>query len=115
MKSRHFSLAFIHLPTAIELKKSKPRKTWNKTRHQYLYRHSSEIYYTRLTVNGRKTFHSLKTEIIEVARAELNTLQEEEKKRSDLATPTTRSGTCSNQLSCRSPLFQRAGTLIASA
>ena len=94
MKSRHFSLAFIHLPTAIELKISKSSKTWTKIRYQYLYRHSGGIYYARLTVNGRKTLGRLKIKIMEVERAELNILQEEEKKRSGLATPATRSVTC---------------------
>ncbi len=46
---------------------SKFNKAWSKIRYQYLDRHASEIYYARLTVNGRKAFRSLKTKILEVA------------------------------------------------
>jgi len=73
---------------------SKSNQTWNPTRYQFLYRHANGVYYARLTVNKRRTWRSLKTENLGVARAELNTLLEEEQKRTELASPSTKSGTC---------------------
>ncbi|MFT5406856.1 MAG: integrase [Verrucomicrobiales bacterium] len=63
---------------------SKSAKTWNSTRYQYLYRHQSGTYYARLTVNSRKTWRSLRTTVLAVARAELASILEEESKRAEL-------------------------------
>ena len=84
-------LAFIHrlytLSSANQPIMSKANKTWNSTRYQNLYRHTSGVYYARLTVNKRKTWRSLKTEILGVARTELSRLLNAERERAELAEP----------------------------
>ena len=49
----------------------KTGKTFASTRYQHLYRHRSGIYYARITVNRKKTWRSLRTRILGVARSEL--------------------------------------------
>ncbi len=63
----------------------KPAKTWNPTRCQSIYRHKSGIYYARLTVNGRKTWRSLRTDLITVARVELGNMIKDEAARNEVA------------------------------
>lgn len=63
---------------------SKSGKTWTSTRYQYLYRHSSGVYYARLTVNKKKIWRSLKTDILSIARAQLADILKEEEKRAEL-------------------------------
>ena len=46
-------------------------KTWTKTRIQNLWRHRSGIYYARLNRKGNDQWRSLKTELLEVAKARL--------------------------------------------
>lgn len=46
-------------------------QTWTKTRVQNLVRHRSGVYYARLYSNGKEQWKSLKTEILEVAKARL--------------------------------------------
>ncbi len=48
-----------------------PVKTWNPTRVQNLVRHKSGRYYARIFANGKETWKSLKTDILEVARVKL--------------------------------------------
>jgi integrase len=47
-------------------------KTWNRTKHQQLYRHKSGVYYARISVAGKKTWRSLKTSTLGIAKAELD-------------------------------------------
>ena len=42
-------------------------KTWFPTKHEYLYRHKSGVYYARLSLGGNKTWRSLKTCTLSVA------------------------------------------------
>lgn len=49
----------------------KIRKTWFKTKVQGLVRHKSGVYYARLFVGGKEKWVSLKTRLIEVAKAKL--------------------------------------------
>ena len=46
-------------------------KTWTKTRVQNLVKHRSGVYYARLYTNGKEQWKSLKTELLEVAKARL--------------------------------------------
>ena len=59
-------------------------KTWTKTRYSQLYRHSSGTFYARLTVGGKKTWRSLKTELLSIAKPELDKLLKGEAERSEL-------------------------------
>lgn len=52
-------------------------KTWFATKTQHLYRHKSGTYYARLLIDGKKTWRSLKTEVLSIAREELDKLQED--------------------------------------
>ncbi|MGB6220015.1 hypothetical protein, partial [Haloferula sp.] len=64
---------------------SKNANTWTATRYQHLYRHArGGVYYARLTVNRKKTWRSLKTKIMSVARTELANLDKQEKEKSEL-------------------------------
>ena len=74
------------------MKKKNTAKTWQATRYQSLYRHASGTYYARLTVSGRKTWRSLRTELLEVARTELAKLLQGERERSEMAAPQGRKG-----------------------
>ena len=47
---------------------------WIKTRHNYLYKRNSGKYYARISVEGKQTFKSLKTDRLEVAKAKLREL-----------------------------------------
>ena len=46
-------------------------KTWNRTSVQNLVRHKSRGYYARIFANGKETWKSLKTDILEVAKVNL--------------------------------------------
>jgi integrase len=63
--------------------KPKP-KTWTPTKIQQLYRHSSGTFYARLKVGGKLTWRSLKTDLLSVAKSELEKLLNEEATRSEL-------------------------------
>lgn len=56
---------------------TKAAKTWSPTKHQGLYRHSSDTYYARIVASGKKTWRSLKTKVLGVALEELAKLREE--------------------------------------
>jgi len=47
---------------------SKSVKTWTRTSVQNLVRHKSGRYYARLFSDGKETWKSLKTDLIEVAK-----------------------------------------------
>ena len=46
-------------------------KTWNPTKYQHLYRHKSGTYYARISVVGKKTWRSLGTTVLSIAREQL--------------------------------------------
>jgi integrase len=46
-------------------------KTWNRTSIQNLVRHKSGRYYARVFANGKETWKSLKTDLLEVAKVKL--------------------------------------------
>jgi integrase len=48
--------------------------TWTKTNVENVYRHTSGTYYARVTVGGNKTWRSLRTQSLGVARTEVNKL-----------------------------------------
>ncbi|MEO6755205.1 MAG: hypothetical protein ABIP85_25830, partial [Chthoniobacteraceae bacterium] len=48
-----------------------PVKTWNRTSVQNLVRHKSGRYYARIFANGKETWKTLKTDILEVAKVKL--------------------------------------------
>ena len=56
------------------VKQSKTVKTWTRTSVQNLVRHKSGRYYARLFGNGKETWKSLKTDILEVAKVKLHDL-----------------------------------------
>jgi integrase len=70
----------------------KPKKTWTKSKHPNLYRHASGVYYARLTLNKRKTWRSLKTELFEVAKSEIAKLVQHEREKAERDEPPTHSG-----------------------
>jgi len=49
-------------------------KVWFPAKYQHLYRHSSGTYYGRLCVAGKKTWRSLKTRVLSVAKPKLDDL-----------------------------------------
>lgn len=51
-------------------------KTWKPTKQQHLYLHKSGTYYARISIGGKKTWKSLKTNLLSVARVELDELLE---------------------------------------
>ena len=53
------------------MKQSKTVKTWTRTGTQNLVRHKSGRYYARIFAGGKETWKSLKTDIMEVAKAKL--------------------------------------------
>jgi integrase len=53
------------------VEQAKPRKTWAKTRVQYLVRHKSGRYYARAFAGGKEVWKSLKTIHFSVAEAKL--------------------------------------------
>lgn len=55
----------------------KSSKIWTATKHPTLYRHKSGIYHARLTVNGRRTWRSLKTDVQSIALEELRALKKQ--------------------------------------
>ena len=69
-----------------------PKKTWNSTRYQHLYRHQSGTYYARISACGKKTWRSLGTKLLSVARAELSKLLDREDLRSAIAAEVGQSG-----------------------
>ncbi len=48
-------------------------KTWNKTKVQGLVRHKSGTYYARLFIGGKEKWRSLKTPLLEIAKAKMST------------------------------------------
>lgn len=46
-------------------------KTWSKTNAQNLMRHKSGRYYARIFAGGKEAWKSLRTDILEVAKAKL--------------------------------------------
>jgi integrase len=48
-------------------------KTWNKTKIQGLVRHKSGTYYARLFIGGKEKWRSLKTTLLEIAKARMQT------------------------------------------
>jgi integrase len=48
-------------------------KTWNKTKIQGLVRHKSGTYYARLFIGGKEKWRSLKTPLLEIAKARMQT------------------------------------------
>lgn len=48
-------------------------KTWNKTKIQGLVRNKSEICYARLYIGGKEKWRSLKTPLLEIAKAKIRT------------------------------------------
>ena len=69
------------------------KKTWNPTRYQHLYRHKSGTYYARISIGGKKTWRSLRTKLLSVAREELSKVLEREGLRTAIASEIGRSGT----------------------
>lgn len=69
-------------------------KTWFPTRYPHLYRHKSGTYYARLFIGGNKTWRSLKTEVLSIARIELGKLQQEAEHQKEV----TQSGDLSEHL-----------------
>jgi integrase len=63
-------------------KRAKPsaKKRWNRTGIDNLVRHESGSYYARLSVGGKQTWISLKTQLLEVAKAKLGDLVKEARK-----------------------------------
>ena len=51
-------------------------KTWNKTKVQGLVRHKSGTYYARLFIGGKEKWRSLKTPLLEIAKARMSTDEE---------------------------------------
>jgi integrase len=60
-------------------KRAKPsaKKRWNRTGIDNLVRHESGGYYARLSVGGKQTWRSLKTQLLEVAKSKLGELVKE--------------------------------------
>ena len=58
--------------------------TWHLTRYPNLYRHKIGVYYARVFVNGKRTWRSLKTETLSIARARFAKIAEDEGKRKEL-------------------------------
>lgn len=50
----------------------KAPKTWNPTKYNHLYRHKSGVYYARISLAGKKTWRSLQTSVLGIAKAELD-------------------------------------------
>lgn len=46
-------------------------KTWSRTSVQNFVRHKSGRYYARIFANGKETWKSLKTDLLEVAKVKL--------------------------------------------
>jgi integrase len=63
--------------------KPKP-KTWTPTKVQQLYRHSSGTFYARMKVGGKPTWRSLKTDLLSVAKAELEKILNNEAAREEM-------------------------------
>jgi hypothetical protein len=59
--------------------------TWSVTRYRHLYRHRSGTYYARLAIQGKKTWRSLKTNLLSIAQPRLAKLLEEERERAERA------------------------------
>ena len=64
--------------------KNTGNKTWTATRFKNLYRHKSGTYYARLQIDDKKTWRSLSTKLLSIARQELEELLDNEEKRSEL-------------------------------
>lgn len=69
-------------------------KTWFPTKVQNLYRHKSDTYYARISLAGKKTWRSLKTDTLAVAKSEL----EELLKDADHANEASQSGQFNNRI-----------------
>lgn len=54
--------------------KTTKKSEWIKTRHNYLYKRQSGKYYARISVDGKQTFKSLKTDQLEIAKSKLREL-----------------------------------------
>lgn len=71
--------------------KTTTKNEWIKTRHNYLYKRNSGKYYARISVNGKQTFKSLKTDQLEIAKAKLRELIERVETGNKIATRKDRS------------------------
>lgn len=60
-------------------------KTWTFSGTQYLYRHKTGVYYARLTISGKPTFRSLKTEVLSIAKPALKELLKDNAHRKELS------------------------------
>src|SRR5437588_6552582 len=58
----HFTVVFY----GYGMNATAPVKTWNRTSVQNLLRHNSGRYYARVFANGKETWKSLKTDLLEV-------------------------------------------------
>jgi lambda repressor-like predicted transcriptional regulator len=58
------------------MKTAEKEKTWTRTSTQNLMRHKSGVYYARLFANGKQTWKSLRTDLLEVAKSKLRELTE---------------------------------------
>src|SRR6266446_10616156 len=63
------------------MSESKPTKTWETTRLQYLVRHKSGRYYARVFSGGKDVWKSLKTSHFSVAQARLAEFLKEHRER----------------------------------
>lgn len=63
------------------MRESKPSKTWERTRLQYLVRHKSGRYYARVFSGGKEVWKSLKTSHFSVAQAKLAEFLREHRQR----------------------------------
>ncbi len=59
-------------------------KTWTSTRFKHLYKHHSGTYYARIRINGKSTWRSLNTKILNIAQHKLTELLREQKRRAEL-------------------------------
>ncbi|MGK0187941.1 MAG: integrase [Verrucomicrobiales bacterium] len=61
---------------------------WSSTKHRNLFRHKSGVYYARITVDGKRTWRSLKTKLASVAKPALDEMLEAERKKAQIVKET---------------------------
>lgn len=59
-------------------------KTWSPTRYPHLYRHKSGTYYARLAIGGKRSWRTLKTTVLSVAKEELDEVLKGEETRKEI-------------------------------
>lgn len=59
-------------------------KTWFATRYPHLYRHKSGTYYARLAIGGKRSWRTLKTTVLSVAKEELDEVLKGEAVRNEI-------------------------------